>query len=207
MFNIINKYGYNRIVEFEYPSGRFNAVEANDIIHKQACKIKTDWIIAVDADEFVFAKDFKDLHSVLQFVSGNVVYADFWNVYRHRTEMDLDPSLKAVWLRRHGNPDRDANGGRYRKPVVVRSGFGFRWSLGLHVVFPNPAVRISKTRLDGAHWRMADPQLALARRLRGRREYLSQEDIINLCSSDNFDVTEKEILQECEQHLDDPQLF
>jgi len=204
---IIAKYPNARVIEFEYPMGRFNAKEANDIIHQTTDSMVTDWIIAVDADELVFAKGFEDVHEVLATVNGNVVYTDFWNVYKHRSEMDLDPTLKAVWLRRHGDPNRNADDGRYRKPVVVRSGFGFRWSIGLHVLYPGPEIRISKTRLDGAHWRMADPILAIARRMRGRRENLSMQDIINQCSSDNFDVTKRDIINECEAHLDDPQLF
>jgi len=203
---IIANFPNTKIKEFEYTNG-FNGREANAIINKTANECCSDWIIGVDADEFVFAKNFQDIRNVLAEADGNLVYADFWQIYRHRSEMDLDPTLKAVWLRRHGIPDRDCCGGRYKKPVVVRSGLGIRWGIGLHNYDANEQVKVSGVRLDGAHWRMADVSLAVSRRMRGRRNNVSKEDIENLWSCDNFDITEAEIRAECEMHLDDPQLF
>lgn len=204
---IISQYQNTRIIEFEYTNG-FNGREANAIINKTYRELYTDWVIGVDADELVFAKGFQEVREVLQTIDADIVYADFWQVYRHHTEMDLDPSLKALWLRRHGDPNRTKGpNGNYRKPVVVRSGLDIKWGIGLHNYETTKKLKISNTRLEGAHWRMADPKLAIARRMRGRRENVSEEDIKNKWSFDNFDVTEEEILKECEQHLNDPQLF
>lgn len=205
---LIKKCPNARIKEFVYPSGSFNGKEANEIINKTASEVSNDWIIGVDADEFVFVTGFGDIREFLSNVDGNLVYADFWQIYRHRDEMDLDPSLKAVWLRRHGDPDRDNfYNDNNKKPIVVRSGLGIKWGIGLHNYEENDGIRVSTQRLDGAHWRMADPKLAIKRRLRGRRENVSQLDIDNQWSFDNFDITKEEILEECRKHLDDPQVF
>ena len=204
---IISKYENARVVEFEYESGTFNVMEASKAIHAETRKVTTDWLIAVDADEFVFVDDFSDVRYFLSKVVGNVVYVDFYNVYKHRSELPLDPTIPAVFMRRHGDPDREANNGRYKKPVIVRTRIKFTWSLGMHSIEPSTRIKVSKPRLIGSHWRMADVSLAISRRMRGRRENLLQKDIDNQWSCDNFDVTIDEIRKECEQHLDDPQVF
>lgn len=204
---IIGRYRNARIVEFEFTNG-FNGREANELINNVAAELQSDWIIAVDADEFVFLADGREPREALAEADGNLMYADFWQIYRHRTELDLDPSLPALWLRRHGDPNRTAGGNaNYQKPIIVKAGLGVWWGVGLHNYAENPRVRVASIRFDGAHWRMADPDLAVARRLRGRRENVSAEDIENRWSFDNFDITESEIRTECAAHLDDPQLF
>ncbi len=205
---IIKRYPNARVQEFIYPSGVFNQREANLIIHETVKQVTSDWVIAVDADEFVFVTGFKDIREFLQEVDGNLVIASFWQIYRHKSEMDLDPTLKAIWLRRHGDPNREkGRNALYNKPVVVRTGLDIRWGIGLHAYEPNPLIKVSSQRLDGAHWRMADPLLAINRRMRGRRENIREDDIKALFSNDNFDVTEEEIIKECKAHLNDPQLF
>ena len=208
---IIAKYPNTRVKEFEYSSGSFNGKEANEIINKTVNEMHTDWVIGVDADEFVFPKgdiENKKIREVLSNIDDNLVYVDFWQIYRHKKELDLDPTLKAVWLRRHGDPDRNNfHNNNNKKPLIVRSGLGINWGIGLHNYLPNDKIRESRIRFDGAHWRMADPKLAVSRRLRGRRENVSRLDIENQWSFDNFDITEEEILQECRKHLNDPQLF
>lgn len=196
-----------RVVPYRNPRG-FNAADVTDRVNRAAAEIATDWIVSVDPDEFVWAPGFADVRETLAEADGNLVYVDFWQVYRHRTEMDLDPSLKAVWLRRHGDPNRTkGTNALYRKPVIVRAGLGIRWGVGLHAYEPNDRIVVSSTRFDGAHWVMADPDLAVRRRLRGRRENVSEENLRMGWSCNNFDVTEEEIRAECARHLDDPQLF
>lgn len=120
----------------------------------------------------------------------------------------LTSALPVLWLRRHGDPNRTAGGNaNYQKPIIVKAGLGLWWGVGLHNYAENPRVRVASGRFDGAHWRMADPDLAVSRRLRGRRENVSAEDIENRWSYDNFDITESEIRAECAAHLNDPQLF
>jgi glycosyltransferase involved in cell wall biosynthesis len=204
---IVRKYKNTKIRKFYY-SEKFSCKESTDIINEYASEMATDWIMVPDADEFVFPPDGMDVREALKQADGTLIYADMWMVYRHRTELDLDPSLKAMWLRRHGDPNRDeGENARYKKPIIVRSGLGIKWGVGLHNYEPNPKIIESNLRFDGAHWMMADPDLAVKRRLRGRKELVAQENLDNLWSCNNFDITEEEIREECKRHLDDPQLF
>ena len=206
--DIINEFNNTRIIEFEYTNGIFDGKESTEQMEKVIRDITTNWIIAVDADEFVWPKGFKDIREVLREANGNVIYTDMWQVYKHHSEMDLDPTLKAIWLRRHGDPNRTkGENARYCKPIVFRSGLNLKWGIGFHDFEPNPIVQISKERFDGAHWMMADPELAIVRRLRGRKEKVSKRNIKNQWSCNNFNITEEEIRRICQQHLDDPQLF
>lgn len=165
-------------------------------------------IYRIFSDEIIWPKGFKDIREVLREANGNVIYTDMWQVYKHHSEMDLDPTLKAIWLRRHGDPNRTkGENARYCKPIVFRSGLNLKWGIGFHDFEPNPIVQISKERFDGAHWMMADPELAIVRRLRGRKEKVSKRNIKNQWSCNNFNITEEEIRRICQQHLDDPQLF
>ncbi len=205
---IIGEFNNARIIEFEYTDGIFDGKESTDQMESVINNVTTNWIIAVDADEFVWPKGFKDIREVLSEADGNIIYCDMWQVYRHKTEMDLDPTLKAIWLRRHGDPNRTkGENARYCKPVVFRSGLNLKWGIGFHAFEPNSIAQISKIRFDGAHWMMADPELAVVRRLRGRKENVSKRNIKNQWSNNNFDITEEEIRRECEKHLNDPQLF
>ena len=197
-----------RIEEMEFPEGydaRITTAKRMEVCNS----ITTDWIICIDVDEFIFPAGFEDVRRVLSMSDGNVIYANMWQVYRNRTELDLDPSLKAIWLRRHGPPKR-GNGANKRmdnKPLIFRSGLGIQFEVGFHSYKPNPNIRVSSTVFDGAHWKMADPDLAVLRRLRGRRENVSEVQVEAKWAKDDFDITEEEIRRQCGLHLDDPQLF
>lgn len=205
---IIARYPHARAEAYALPGGVFNCREASLVMQKKYEETWSDWIICVDADELVFPKSNAAPREVLARADGNLIYADMWQVYRHREEMDLDPTLKAIWLRRHGDPNRTkGDNARYCKPIIARPGLGIKWGVGFHNYEPQEKIKVSATRFDGAHWRMADPALALARRLRGRRENVAKENILKGWSADNHDVTADKILAECEKHLDDPQLF
>lgn len=197
-----------KIEEVEFPHGyttRIVTRKKEEVINR----ITTSWIICVDSDEFIFPTDFIDVREVLSEVKEDVVYANMWQVYRHHSELELDPSLKAVWLRRHGPVERGngAHGRLDNKPLVFRSGLGLKWDIGHHSYEPNPSVKVSPIVFDGAHWKMADVELAILRRLRGRRENVSIEQVQKRWAFYDFDITEEKIRKECAEHLNDPQLF
>jgi len=197
ILNITHKHGYNAMEVHKY---KLELIE----------DITSDWIIQADIDEFIFPTQIDaDVRAVLGGVKGNVLYANMWQVYKHRTEMPLDISVKAIHLRRHGIPHRgnEANGRLDCKPLIFRSGLGIEFRLGFHSFEENKNVVVSATQFDGAHWKMADADLAVARRMAGNRQNISTEMVDNRWAFYDFDITEKEIRLECEQHLDDPQLF
>lgn len=205
---IIERYPNTRIIDFAC-TGEYNVQEASNAIMKVVYELSTDWIICADPDEFVFPKGFVDVREVLAEVDGNVVYADMWQVYRNKIEADLDPTVKAIHMRRFGEPSREPSVVKRmdKKPIIVRSGLNLKWCVGLHAFEPDEKLKVSSTVFDGAHWKMADVELAIARRLRGRREHVSETNVQAGWACDDFDITERDIRKECEKHLDDPQLF
>lgn len=203
---IIAGYPNARIIPVEYPEG-FNCIRAIDRINEVAGTLNTDWIICVDADEFVFPHGGGDVREAL-LGCDDVVYADMWQVYRHKTEIDLDPTIPVMNARRFGDPDRDGMPNRlYKKPCIIRAGCGIEWEVGCHYFHSGHDISVSKTRFDGAHWAMADAGIAIKRRKRFRREVLSRDDVERQFSSHNYDITNEQIIRICKQHLNDPQLF
>lgn len=180
-----------------------------------------DWVLAPDADEFVFPLPLgTDIRSALAAERAfDVVYAQMWQVYRHRTDADLDPTRPAAPQRRHGDPNVTTGiNAAYVKPIIVKGGLDFAWTPGLHA-FEKPRSRmmrafhrligrpnISPRRLYGTHWAMADAAFAVARRT-ARRNHLSQANVENEFGAHHFDITEAKIKRECDEHLDDPLLF
>jgi hypothetical protein len=158
----------------------------------------------VSADELVFPVGMADVRSILGAADGAIINTHLWWVYRHRTDRDLDPTLPTIWQRRHGYQDRTFFG--CVKPAIVKPSAGITFSIGGHNC---SALKggISRMRFDGAHWLNADPAIAIQRRMRGRRERVSDRSQRNGMGSQHFDITEEAIVAECNKFLDAPQLF
>jgi hypothetical protein len=203
---IASRYPNAQIMPFF--SDKANCKVCTDAVNNVMKGLDCDWIINTCNDEFAFPKNGADWRETLSSVSGNVVYVDMWQVYRHRTDSDLDPSKPAIYQRRHGDPNRDTGiNAAYKKPMIVAPGCGIEFTIGFHSCKPNNNIVVAEKRFDGAHWIMADPALAIARRMRGTR---ANQNSMNLSAGwgyQHFDVDERRILRECEEHLDDPQLF
>jgi glycosyltransferase involved in cell wall biosynthesis len=178
------------------------------LVTRAAATVDGDWIMAPDTDEFIFPAENDDARTVLSQANGNLIYADMWGVYRHGTDRDLDSSWPVVRQRRHGDPNKTIGwNSLYRKPIIVKAGLGIDWWPGFHRYRANPKIRVSSTRFIGAHWIMADPDLAVARRMRGRRELQSGENLHYNWGFHNFDITEAKVRAECKAHENDPALF
>jgi len=204
---IISGYPNAKIRNYKLP-GKINYGFTTRLVGQAAATVDSDWIMAPDTDEFIFSAGNGDVRTALSRADGNLIYMDMWQVYRHWTERDLDSSWPIVLQRRHGDPNRTVGwNGIYRKPIIVKSGLGISWWPGFHRHYDNPKIQVSHTRFDGAHWIMADVNLAIARRMRGRRELQSEENLRHKWGFQNFDITEEKIRAECAAHLNDPQLF
>lgn len=200
-----------RIIPCHYPDG-FNCIQAYNMINDVAGEIKTDWVICVDSDEFLFPRERhhreQGIRKTLTGVKGDVVYVDYWQMYRHHDELPLDVTVPVLNLRRYGDPDRETGYNKlFRKPAIVRTGLRIEWEVGHHNFYCADKVTISKTRFDGAHWNMADVEIAIKRRMNWRREVLSKDDVERQFSSNNYDITEEQIRDMCRQHEHDPQVF
>lgn len=201
---LILSYPNTKIEQFSYPEGKTDYAHAIEICNRIVATLDSDWAIVVSADELIFPVGMQDVRAVLRDADGVIINAWLWWVYRHRTDKDLDPSLPIIWQRRHGYPNRTFCG--CVKPVIVKPSAGITFSIGGHGCHATRG-KTSNVRFDGAHWLNADPTIAIQRRMRGRRERVSERSQKDGMGSQHFDITEEAILAECESQLDDPQLF
>lgn len=193
-----------RIVGFDYPENKADYAFAINAANKIISKVDADWLIYIQGDELIFPIGMQNVREVLRDADGVIIDVWLWWVYRHRTDVDLDPSLPAIWQRRHGYPVRTFCGAI--KPAIVKPSAGIVYSIGAHscrAARGNP----SSIRFDGAHWLNADPDMAVKRRMRGRRENVSRRTINDGMGSHMFDITEKVIRAECATQIDAPQVF
>jgi hypothetical protein len=193
-----------RIIGFDYPENKADYAFAADNLNQTITDVDADWLISVQGDELIFPTGMGDARNVLRDASGVIIYAHLWWIYRHRTDLDLDPTLPAIWQRRHGYPGRNFFGAV--KPSIVKPSAGITFSIGSHTCHAASGCP-SSIRFDGAHWLNADPDMAVKRRMRGRRENVSTRSLNDGMGSHMFDITEKQIRAECESYLDAPQVF
>ena len=202
---IIKSYS-NAKVEYCDTGSLLNDRLLSGVINDRIVGMDCDWIVKADADEYLFPYGFEDPKEVLEKADGNLINNWYRWVYRHRTEKDLDPTQPTVMQRRHGGRYTiwPGMGDKYLKPSIVKPEVGLRWLAGDQRHHPNKNVIVSSTVFDGVHWQMADGPHAAARNHKNESR-LSEENIKNKWGVKNF--TKEMILQECESHLDDPQLF
>ncbi len=166
-----------------------------------------DWLYVVDSDEFIFpAKKEDDAYFLArqEAAGANVVMAFMYQVYRHETDADLDPTKPPVPQRMHGDPElfstkqeknRDCNA-HYIKPIVIKPASGIQFSPGNHLIVDSAQIELSGEEYIGAHWQMADPELALDRRLK-RRARMSESNKRFAMGFQHWDVDENYIRKEC----------
>lgn len=203
---IISRYPNTRIEYFDH-GGVINDGLMAEMMSDLCASLKSDWVIYVDADEFVFPIDMKDPQMVLSQADGNLIDVWFRWVYRHATDAELDPTKPAIWQRRHGGKYTIVPGcsDKFMKPCIIKPETKIRWDPGQHGYEPNPVIKVSDTKFSGVHWQMADVENAVKRMIDGREKRLSAENI--RCGWGVRHLTEEKIRAECERHLHDPQLF
>lgn len=166
-----------------------------------------DWVLVVDADEFVFALPFEPMCDFLACQGGNVVYAHMWQVYRHVTDKDIDLTMPAILQRQHGDPDMTTwYNSHYIKPCVAKPSAHVKFGVGCHTVGGDD-ITPSAGNLYGTHWKMADPALAIERRITNGRLRQSPQNIARNHQCHDFNITEAQILAECAAHANDPLLY
>jgi hypothetical protein len=157
---------------------------------------KADVRIVVDADEFIYPiGDW--------FVEPGKVYsAGFWEVFRHRSDSDVDSSKPPLQQRKHGNQIRGECFGQrsFVKPIVFGRGVEIKLSPGNHSA---DGVKPVHGMFDGSHWAMSDRSIALDRRMR-KKARQSEYNMTHGLTSHDWHITETEIIAECNKHLDDP---
>jgi 2-polyprenyl-3-methyl-5-hydroxy-6-metoxy-1,4-benzoquinol methylase len=199
----------NVVIENCHIKGGLDDIDVVDLVNDTVRRIRADWVYALDPDELIFPYN-ESPHDFLERQKDyNVVRAALFNVYRHRTDKDLNPSLPPVPQRIHGDPnlfDTFQHGNRvanicYIKPIVVRPSDEIRFLPGKHIILGH--VKISPEFYAGAHWRMAEPSIPLRRRMEHRARHSERNKAYALGWHD-FNVTEESLRAECDRHLDDP---
>ena len=196
-----------RYERFAFPNMLNDALKAR-ILTMAANEPGCDWAIVADADEFVYGRWIPLAFAAPSIDDrADVIWVPMWNVYRHRTEKDLDPSDPALPQRRHG--PREIH---HVKPCAFRVGAGVELGPGSHS-FTGPATLREvgqeglPSPLGAAHWQYADPDLAVERLVLNRRGRLSPENLARGHGAHYLGLTEASVRAECARHLDDPKLF
>jgi|SRR5579884_3157019 len=120
--------------------GRLDCAVRRDALERcrAACAGRYDWVLPVDADEFVVPKD-GGLKGTLRRHAGQAVLGtEGFDVVQGAGEPAFDPALPPLAQRRFGLASVD-----YSKPVVLRPEARVRLGVGLHCLegpMPRPAV-------------------------------------------------------------------
>jgi SAM-dependent methyltransferase/glycosyltransferase involved in cell wall biosynthesis len=199
----------NVVIEKGHIEGGLDDIEKINLINKAVHKTNADWVYVVDPDEFIFPPNNESPQDFLKRQSCDVVRSGMYQVYRQRNDRDLDPSLPPVPQRPHGDPDlfstdmeaNRASNSVYIKPNIVRPSKAIRFSPGHHQIEED--LPISSELYVGAHWQMADPSFAIARRME-RKARVSDRNRAHRMGWQHFDISADKIKEECERHLDDP---
>jgi len=207
----ILKQASNVIIKNCHIEGGLDSIDKVNLTNDTLHTIKADWVYVVDCDEFIFPpqESPEDFLIRQDCDNYNVVRAGMFQVYRHRTDKDLDPSLLPIPQRVHGDPDlfstvegpNKARNTLYVKPIVVKPSNQIRFWPGNHFVEGN--VRVSPELYMGAHWQMADPSLAIDRRIKNKMRISERNKKLGM-GWHYQNVTEEWIRAECDRHLDDP---
>lgn len=197
-----------------FPDG-LNTTIKTELISKIYSRTTCDWALAVDADEFVFYKEGEEFRLDLEgFIAAHPGYdlfkVNLFQVYRHKTDQDLNPALLPAPQRRHGDPDMTRGFNPwYIKPILARAGLGLCWSEGCHAIrgADEQTYNTCPEILPGAHWAMADPCFCLERKLKNRVTRISKYNLQRGMSWHYKDLNAKKLVAECAAHRDDPLLF
>lgn len=211
--NICKSFPNVVIGSMHFPNGYDSCDHTNKInaVIKEL-KGRYNWVYSLDADELIFPpKEYKNARQFLakQEKRGfNLVRARMWQVYRHHTDRDLDPTKPAMGQRCHGDPNLSSpfNHHYSNKPIVVKPETGIVWWPGCHA-FKNKNIRIARELFYGAHWKMADDSFAVRRRIRDRKLRFSKRQIAARKAWHDIIITEEQILKDLEKHRRDPDVL
>jgi hypothetical protein len=196
--DIVSKYKNTSIILIDLGNGMNDALKQDAINHFISLPIDYDWFYSVDADEFIEPPNNESHQNFLRRQQGNLCFARMFQVYRHKSDFDIDVNTLPLLQRRYGDPNTtNGRNSRYKKPIVVKKGLNIKWNPGCHFFQMNDDILVSQEELIGAHWAMADPKLAIERRMKNKRRQ-SKHNLENNYSLHNHNITEDEILKECD---------
>lgn len=219
---IIRKYNNVEIEHFTFPDmlDDFLKVKAFNDKYKE---LDADYVILVDSDEFIFSNIInKPVRDHINETGKDVYFVNLWQVYKHETDLPLDPNVPVAVQRRHGIPDlQHREYFYYIKPAVVRTGKDLRWEVGNHeLTYEGTRVHWWKSdiqtmkdlnistekheMLQGAHWRIVDLYQALKRKIDHRKQRLSKVNLANGLGGHYHNITYRDIVKEFYDNLQNP---
>jgi hypothetical protein len=133
-----------------------------DIINDAILKIDDGWIYLVDADEFIFPEFWEDPQTFLARQTADIVNATYFHVYRHVTDTDIDYTKPPVPQRLHAKEGKEYLD-QFTKPSVFKASSKVHITIGNHNFSGEHSI--SQERYIGAHWKQADLELCVKRRL------------------------------------------
>jgi hypothetical protein len=190
------------IVPFEFLGG-FDDDRKIARINETVWKSSASFAVCVDADEFVHPWPFEGVNprDALAKETGDVVCCKMFDVYRHATDADIDPTKPPLFQRRHGHPEVHKH---YVKPCIVRPDCGAQFARGCHALLA--PKQLSSTIWRGVHWGKAD-NFCLMRYMRDRRDRLSHNARRRNWGVRHSSMTDEQLIAELKAHENDPQLF
>ena len=172
-----------------------DAIRQHDPVHA--------WFFVLDSDELIYPPDDPTgatAESYLASVGDGCVVLDAYrmDVFRHETDTDLDLTKTPVVLQRRHGIENSPNA----KPIVIRSNRGLQFHVGNHRLTSDPP-HCATHHFAGAHWQNADPSFAITRRVRDRKERMSEANKHARLGWHHFDKTAEDVAAELEGHRHD----
>jgi len=190
------------IQDIHCPDAMDNIQMLNNI-NQAISEVKDGWIYMVDADEFIFPEWHEDPQTFLARQTTEVVNCIYFHVYRHVTETDIDYSQNPIPQRIHALEGGPEYKNWFWKPSVFRASVGVQLTIGNHRFVGKHTV--STERYIGAHWKQADYDICVRRRLSNRERH-SQHDHKRGWGNHDFHITEERLKDQLEKNSNLPEL-
>jgi len=163
------------LITQRFPDNKMNDQLKADLINDTVRRLKSDWAIVVDADEFVLPNPSRGQpRQILEHEQHtDAIRVQFWRVWRHKTEPDIDRMKPPYGQRRYGEPD-------HVKPCIFNLSIQWHCHIGMHGLnrLDNKPIKWGQPWV-GLHWSNADPCFSLTRTRNDRLNRLSTENIAN----------------------------
>lgn len=182
------------ILTQKFPGGKIHEQLLTDWTNEAIAHSNADWVLVVDTDEFAYPLPRTlDPRATLEAETGDIIMCKMVRVWRHVDDEDIDRLKPPLEQRRHGIPD-------HHKACIFRPSKGVRIGIGVHTVSHPPDLKWGAD-WSAAHWANADPVFGVERRIRDRRDRLSDHNLANGFGVHEDDDRLPEVYQ---SHMFDP---
>lgn len=132
-------------------------------INQAILDVRDGWIYMVDADEFIFPQYWENPQTFLARQTAETVICNYYHVYRHVSEKDIDYSKDPIPQRIHALDGGPEHKNWFWKPSIFRANAEVQLTIGNHRFKGEHSV--SDEFYIGAHWKQADYDICIKRRL------------------------------------------